>query len=467
MAKGVLPENIDQYSVNVIEEQSPHIAADLKRDDEHHVASLLYTLVGQREIKFLPKLPADYDEALDAFQNWTVERQKGFAITKENIVAGSDKWLKEEVESSAVKGPDGKYVIVIRDTPWGKKSVAFKSNPSPYLFADQDVPTIGKVSTRLLDEWIKQYPSVDGVIVDSLGANWPATPNYRRDHFAYAQYPLTFDPQGRLFLHNETSHYEWVRYEKEKLDAQGKFLFANGIYTYLTKVPEHYLAKDKDAKIKVGRFFVSALLDGSTSEAGTRATTERVQDVRIMMGRKLGNLTNVDWQDSPEKVEQFYNRALAYGIFASNEMKYGGNGEYVEGVNEGIPYLNSKDGYYRYKDLSDWFLAQVTLLNKAGWHPETNATVTAGGNDNVHLERFRQRQRHLFHHLQRLRREDGRHRQVRLQGARRHRGQREFRGNRTQIEGRCRGRRPSPTHPRAAQNLHPQPLEDLALGMAY
>ena len=385
IVKGVVPENVAQYAFNTLEIQSPDVAKDIARDDKHNILSLLYTLVGQREIKFLDKLPENYDEALNQFANWSVESHKKFPLTKENIVAGGDAWLKQEVENSAVKDPEGKFVILLRNTPWGKNSVSFKVNPSPYLFADKDLDTVGRNSIRLVDGWLKEHPGIDGVLVDSLGANWPAVANYRKDHFAYAKHPLTFDAQGRLFLHNENSHFEWVQYVHDKLKKDKQFLFANGVYAYRTQVPEHFRAVDKKARIKLGRFFISSLLNGATSEAGARATTDRCQDARIMLGRKYYALINYDWEDQA-KVEQFFNRSLAYAIFASNTTNYGKGGEYVEGKHEGIRYIDNPNGYYRDKALLDWFLPKAQLLQKAGWQPVTLAE--ASGSPKLFVERY-------------------------------------------------------------------------------
>lgn len=386
MVKGLVPENIEQYSFNVLEIHSPHVQHDLDRDDKHDIISLLYTLVGQREIKFLDELPANYDEAMTAFSNWTIESHLDHPVTKENAVAGADRWLREEVKSSGVKGPKGKYVLLIRDTPWGKKSVSFKVNPSPYLFADRDIRTVGKTSTVLIRDWLKEYPQIDGVIVDSLGANWPATANYRRDHMKYAQFPVTFDHEGRLFVHNQISHYEWIKYMREEVLEPEQYLSANGVYAYRTRNAEHYRVSDRKPRIKVGRFFMSSLLDGGASEAGTRASVERYQDVRIMFGRKYYALTNYEWEDE-EKVKQFYNRALAFGVFASNTKNYFGGGEYVEHEHEGVIYADNPDGYYRDKELINWFLPKAEMLHEAGWEPETFARIVSGGED-LYIERF-------------------------------------------------------------------------------
>lgn len=386
--KGITPERVDQYAWNLLEIQNPHVPDDLNRDDKYDIASLIYTLVGQREIKFLDKLPTTYDEAMKVYANWSVESHRKHTVTKENKVTGEDQWLKQEVETSGIKNAEGNYEIQFRNTPWGKKSVTFKANPSPFLFADQKVETVGRNSIRLLEGWLRDYPQTDGVLIDSMGANWPATADYRRDHIAYAQYPVTFDVQGRLFVSNHVGHYEWCKVMGEKLWAQGKFFAANGLYAYKASNLEHYRNPDRKTRPKLAPFFSAALLDACTSEIGTRAGTDRCQDVRILMGRKYCTLTNYEWHDEA-KVKEFYNRSLAHAIFASNTMTYAGNGEYVENVNEGLSYVDSPQGYFRDKALLDWMLPKVTMLQKAGWQPITRARIQ-GDASGLTLERFGQ-----------------------------------------------------------------------------
>jgi hypothetical protein len=383
--KGIVPENIKQYGFNVLEMQSKDVAADVARDVKAGIGEMVYTLEGQREVKFLDTLPKNYDEAMAALADWTVEKSKLHPVSKENAPAAGDVWLRDEVTNSACKDFSGKYAIQIRDTPWGRKSVSFKVNPSPYLFADQPLRTVGKDSMELLASWMKQYPQIGGVLLDSYGANWPAVFDYRPDHFKYAQYPLTFDPDGHLAIYNDIGHYEFAKALREKLDPAGRLLFANGVYAYKTSVKEHYRAKDMKHRIKVGRFFDSALLDGGSSEVGARIDLERCLDVRTLMGRKYYAVINYFWTD-PDKVEEFFNRSLCFGLFASNTKTYPPGEDYVEGGNEGTSYVDNPDGYLRDKKLLNWFVPKVRMLHEAGWEPATHAKVS--GATGISLERF-------------------------------------------------------------------------------
>ena len=118
----------------------------MARDEKNHITDLLYTLEGQREVKFLPTLPKDDAEAKAAYANWTAAQAKLHPVTKENASVAGDLWLKEEVASSACRDISGHESIVLRRTPWGRNSVTFKVNPSPFLFADQAIRTVGQDS---------------------------------------------------------------------------------------------------------------------------------------------------------------------------------------------------------------------------------------------------------------------------------------------------------------------------------
>ena len=388
-----VPPNIEQYGFDLVEPQWKFLEAAILRDQKHGLATFPYMIVGQREIKFLPALPKDYDDAMAVYARWSVADHASHELTKENACAQGDIHLKEEVEASACKTADGRYAVVIRNTPWGGNSISFKMNPNPDLFQDEHRPNIATYALALQDQWFRDHPQYDGAFVDSLGANWPAVLNYRKDHFRYARYPLTFDPQGRVALQNDLSHYEYIEALRSKMRAAGRLVLANGVYAYKSKgaptrrierqvlnqrlneysaadvPPEHYRVGTR-----LGRFFCSALLDVASSEAGVQADVERCQDVRVFMGKKQYAFLNYAWQDGA-KVEEFVNKSLCYGIFASTSTNFF----------SGVHYEDHPNGYLRDKKLLDWYVPLVRRLSRAGWEPVRYARVD---HEDVCCERF-------------------------------------------------------------------------------
>lgn len=396
-----MPANIEQYGFHLSETQWDRnvLLAALDRDEQHQITTFPYMIVGQREVKRLPVLPKTYAEAMAAFEGWTLASHAAFNHTKENTCARGDIHLKEEITSSAVQVSDGRFCIQLRNTPWGDNSVTFKINPNPDLFADKGGTNVGRLALELADEWLAKHPRYDGIFVDSLGVNWPAVLNYRPDHFVYARYPLTFDRQGRVALQNAISHYEYMDTLRTKMYATGRLTLGNGVYAYNSRKgptgqrgtpdvgtqtvdkesnefidrpdsePEHYRPGTK-----LGRFFNGALLDAASSEVGVRATIERCEDVRVIMGPKPYAFLNYHWENGTE-VTEWINRCLGFGIYASSNTNW----------NTGVQYEIAANGYLRDKPLLDWYVPLVRRLTAAGWQPATYATVTGKG---VYSERF-------------------------------------------------------------------------------
>lgn len=385
-----LPPNVDQYGFDEVEPNSPTLAAAIARDTKHGIPMFPYTIVGQREIKFLPELPKSYAAAETILKTW---QPKAHELSKEDVSVEMASRLKDEIESSACTTADGRYAMVVRNTPWGGNSVTFKINPNPDLFEGEEKSTVGADTLTVAERWLRDHPVFAGVYVDSLGANWPATFNYRPDHFVYARHPLTFDASGRVALHNDLSHYEFLETLRVRLRREDRLLFGNGVYAYKSRgeparrvelqtfdnqlsefaaggaPPEHYRAG-----ARLGRFFDAALLDLAGSEAGVNATISRCQDVRVFMGRKHYAFLNYHWEN-PAKVAEYFNKALCYGIFATCSRNF----------LTGVEYENNPDGYHRDKALIDWFVPLARMLSRAGWEPVRHATVTAG---QVVCERF-------------------------------------------------------------------------------
>jgi len=111
---------------------------EFELDDRFGVGSYPYLIPGQREIKQLPALPRDYDEAMAAFAAFEpdgtneIRTQRGWGLN-----------IKQIIDNCAATGPDGRRHISIRTTEWGGASVTFFLNMDPDLFGDRGLPTVG------------------------------------------------------------------------------------------------------------------------------------------------------------------------------------------------------------------------------------------------------------------------------------------------------------------------------------
>lgn len=333
---------------------------EIKRNKGLGILTFDYVIVGQRELKHLPALPEGYEGAMTVFGEFAKQwRAHPDGEPRTQYRHWRDRGLPDLIERCACKTADGRYRVRVRRSAWAKNSITVTMNPNPTLFADKGRDTVGSTTLRTVTQWFGDDP-IDGIMIDSLGAQWPATLNYRRDHFAYARYPLTFDKEGRVGQHNRISHYEFVEALRQLALAKEKHLFANGIYRYRRrKMPEHFNS------VENGRFFLASLLDAAGREQTRLFTRQELECFRTYMGRKLFAPILYKWRD-PDVVGRQLNRALPYAVFA------GPNRCFIDGVS----YLTSKDGYERDKELLHWFVRNCRMLFDTGWQPVTHAQVS-------------------------------------------------------------------------------------------
>lgn len=337
-----------------------NIGKAAEQDRKNGVLTFPYMIVGQREIKHLDKLPTTYEEAMDYYAKWNPPAQSDH--TKEALAAGGDVYLREEVASSAIKEANGDYHLNIRNTLWGENSVTFVMNPNPDLPGEH---TTGGDAMAAIHEWLTKYPAIDGIYIDSLGANWVGKLNFRHDHFKCARYPLTFDRQGNVCLHNQLSHCEFLDRLRADLRSRNKLLMANGVYVYNAKEPEYADVTS------TGRFFQAALVDAAGAESSSPGR-ERWEFYRAAMGYKPYLVLKYGWTKA-EEVRDMFNQAVCYDVFVTNSNNFN------------LDYWSNEDGYYRDKGLYAWYVPLVRTLSKAGWEPVTYATSPTAG---VWFERY-------------------------------------------------------------------------------
>jgi hypothetical protein len=335
----------------------------VERDRRFGVVPVAYTIVGMRELTGLKDMPGGYDQAMKVFADfetaWQAEGPDGPMYKQHAANSERNHELPSQIRTSTMFDAEGRYRLRTRHTVWGANSVTFIQNPNPDLFSDRQVPTTGSVTLAMLRRWLAE-PQVDGVHLDSLGSQWPNWLNYRREHYAYARYPLTFDQRGQVALHNRVSHYEFVEDARALALQHGKLLFGNGIDTYVTRNrTEQYNT------VNHGRFFLAALLDMAGREITDDVLTRpRLEAYRVMLGPKLMTAILYKWKDEPT-VRRQMNRGLVFDIFTSPNRFF----------EDKISYLAAPNGFARDRELLTWFSRHARTLHDARWQPVTHARV--------------------------------------------------------------------------------------------
>lgn len=197
-------------------------------------------------------------------------------------------------------------------------------------------------------------PELDGAYIDSI-EGWSDIPNFRREHFAAADVPLTFDTETkRPLILNVFSIYEGVGALADEMHKRGKLIMANAA---LWRWPwwAHYL-------------------DAMGTETNWLVEGEyRPDDHAVFAYRRALSyqkpyllLQNTDYDRfGPELVERYMQRCLFYGCFPG----------FFSHDAATDPYFGNPRWYNRDRHLLAKYVPLIQRIHKAGWEPVTHARV--------------------------------------------------------------------------------------------
>lgn len=159
------------------------------------------------------------------------------------------KWGREQAEAylkqcvaavrrSAARDKEGNFIVgyVINRKDWGPPNWwtgRLFCNPDPDLPDGYGQFLLNEVIGRTFRDYREQGGELDGVGLDNYFTN-ARYPNYRREHFAYVDYPLTFSQWDlRPVQVGDFALYEWVDALAARMRSQGKFVMANmGVFPF-------------------------------------------------------------------------------------------------------------------------------------------------------------------------------------------------------------------------------------------
>ncbi len=218
-----------------------------------------------------------------------------------------------------------------------------------------------------------RHGDLDGEYVDSSEGYVTDQLDFRRDHFAAAATPLTFSlDTHRPAIFRGLVAFEYVRTIASDVHSMGKLMMANGTPGRLP--------------------WLTPMLDvcGTETDWDPGGTWRPMSDAELLYRRSLCRgkpfcfLMNTDFgRLSPERVEDYMRRCLAYGMFP---------GFFSHNASQGA-YFTRPELYNRDRPL---FLKYVPLCKRvaeAGWEPITNATSS---DPRVYVERFGDRYLTIF-----------------------------------------------------------------------
>lgn len=206
---------------------------------------------------------------------------------------------------------------------------------------------------------------LDGEYIDSSEGYVTDELDFRREHFAAAETPLTFSLHGRrVAIFRGLVAFEYVRAIAQNIHAMDKLMMANSTPYRLC--------------------WLAPLLDvmGTETNWNPNGTWQPMSDSDLLYRRSLCKgkpycfLMNTRFEEfSHELAEKYMRRSLAYGMFP---------GFFSHNASQGH-YFTRPELYERDRSLFKKYVPLCKLVAEAGWEPITSAHSSDGS---VYVERF-------------------------------------------------------------------------------
>jgi hypothetical protein len=287
------------------------------------------------------------------------------SLEYDEIIAGGtiSKNHRSYLDISAISDKAGKWQMRRLETPWFKTGWAVSITTN----CDPDIPGFNKYRYVLKDEIEPALKmDVDGIYFDSMEWNWHHDLNYREDHFASADYPLTFSTNvGRPALWNFASEFKFMKKIADEMHLQGKLAMGNG----------HALNPFAAANLDLfGAELSWYSSDDHNSEALDFKRSIACQKPIVFLLNE--GLNDKAFTEAPYYgYEIYFEKMLAYGFFPSFFS--------VDASND--PYWQDRKKIENGRPFFKKYIPLIRKLAGAGWEPVTLAGTDAPG---IRIERF-------------------------------------------------------------------------------
>lgn len=311
---------------------------------------------------------------------WWMAMKEGTPRTLEAALAEAKRLADEgknrqaqALFTSGYHDEKGQFVARLLDTPWCNGAV-WSMNSMPGIAGDvTDFRTKWNPELRQRLYGSSARSILDGEYIDSSEGYVTDELDFRRDHFAGAETPLTFSLDDRKpAIFRGLIAFEYVRAIARDVHAMDRFMMANST--------PHNLC------------WLAPLLDvlGTETDWNPSGVWRPMSDEELLYRRALCKrkpycfLMNTAFDDfSHDRVEKYMKRCLAYGMFP---------GFFSHNASQGH-YFTRPELYERDRDLFRKYVPLCKLVAEAGWEPITRAHSDKEG---IHVERFGDRYLTVF-----------------------------------------------------------------------
>ena len=318
-------------------------------DDGHDIITFRYT----EPMTWWMKMPQDTERTLDAAMKY------GETLAEKNDPKAKA-WL-----SSAYHDEKGRFAARMLDTPWCDGAV-WSINSMPEIVGEHtDFKNKWNETLRQKLYGPNRTADLDGEYIDSSEGYVTDELNFRRDHFAAAQTPLTFsrtDHKPAIF--RGLIVFEYIRAIAQDVHGMEKLMMANSTPARLC--------------------WLGPLLDVMGTETNWNhagkwqpmSDADMLYKRAICKGKPFCFLMNTPFENfSHDLVEKYMKRSLAYGMFP---------GFFSHNASQGH-YFTRPELYERDRDLFKKYVPLCKLVAEAGWQPVTNAR---SNDKDTRVERF-------------------------------------------------------------------------------
>ncbi len=281
------------------------------------------------------------------------------------LVAGGliNKKHRWYLDISATQDKHGLWQARRLETPWFSTGWAVSITTN----CDPDLPGFNKYKYILNDEINPALKlDADGIYFDSMEWNWHHDLNYREDHFASTDYPLTFSAAvGKPAIWNFASEFEFMKKISDEMHIQGKLAMGNGHGW------NPFAASNLDLFGAELSWYSSD--DHNTEALDFKRAISFQKPIVFLLNEGLNDKA---FTEAPYPgYEIYFEKMLAYGFFPSFFS--------VDASND--PYWQDKRKIENGRPFFKKYIPIIKTIAGAGWEPVTYA---AGNSESVRTERF-------------------------------------------------------------------------------
>lgn len=336
-------------------------------DDAHGILTFRYTEPMTWWMTMPPEMPRTLDAAVaEARRRAETARADGRRDRQAQALL-----------ASGYHDAAGQFAARLLDTPWCNGAV-WSMNSMPGIAGDV-TDFENKWNEPLQDQLYgpNRRGDLDGEYIDSSEGYVTEELDFRRDHLAAADTPLTYAPESyQPAIFRGLIAFEYIRGIARDVHAMDKLMMANS-----TPIRLCWLAP-----------LLEVLGTETNWNPGGRwrpmADAELLYRRALCKGKPFCFLMNTEFEQFPaELVERYMKRSLAYGMFP---------GFFSHNASQGH-YFTRPELYNRDRPLFQKYVPLCRRVAEAGWEPITGAHSS---DERVYVERFGDRYLTVFNDSQ-------------------------------------------------------------------